>query len=173
MCERTFEIKRNALVEIEGNNGSGKTTLIKILCGLFESKNKEIMLDDMSLSEIDLAQWQSKIGYMQQFPDILPGTVRENIHVGNLAASYEQVEEVLNKVGLVQFSDRPLNGLKDELSGGEIKKIQLARILLRLEQCELIILDEPYEGMDETGKSLIKEVLGLSNKTRILISHNS
>jgi len=172
MHERDFKINRGELVEIEGENGSGKTTLLKLISGLFSSKNQQVKLDAMPLSELDLCQWRNKIGYMQQFPDVLPGSVRENVHIGNLAATDTQVDETLKTVGLTELASRQLSGLKNELSGGEIKKIELARILMRLDQCDLIILDEPYENLDEAGRNLVDGVLKLPGTARVLISHS-
>lgn len=173
MPERDFSIKRNAIIHLEGANGSGKTTLLNLLCGLFSSKNDQIRVNDIPLAHIDLTQWRKKIGYMQQFPDLFPCNVRENIHISNLSASEKDVETVLAKVGLSSQADRVLLGTKKDLSGGEIKRIALARLLLRLEQCELVIMDEPMGNLDETGKEIVREIINSNNRARILVSHNS
>ena len=171
MPERSFSIHRKERIQLEGQNGSGKTTLLNMLCGLFSSRNNNIMLDDVPLSSIDLTKWREKIGYMQQFPDLFPGTVRENVHIGNLRATEMQVDAALEKVGLLAHAERILTGKKEELSGGEIKRLSLARLFLRLDQCELLILDEPMENLDVVGKRIVNEILDNDARVRIVVSH--
>lgn len=171
MPERSFSIHRKERFQLEGRNGSGKTTLLNMLCGLFSSRNDSVMLDDVPLSAIDLTKWREKIGYMQQFPDLFPGTVRENVRIGNLAASETQVDAALGKVGLLAHAERILSGKKEELSGGEIKRLSLARVLMRLEKCELLILDEPIENLDEAGKELISELLNNDKRAQVYVCH--
>ena len=173
MPERSFAVHRQEQIHLEGKNGSGKTTMLNLLCGLFSSRNERIMLDDIPLSCVDLSQWRGKIGYMQQFPDLFPGTVRENIRIGNLNATETQIDSVLEKVGLHTHGDRILSGKKEELSGGEIKRLALARLLLRLDQCELVIMDEPMENLDEAGKRLVHEILDQDTRARIVVSHHN
>lgn len=171
MPERDFSVQYGEFMKLTGENGSGKTTLLKLLCGLFPGKNQEIWVDKSRLSDMDLGYWREKIGYVQQFPDIFPGTVGENVHIGNRKATQEQLEEVLRKVGLKELEKRSFNGGKAELSGGEIKRIELGRILLRLKQCDLLLLDEPFENLDEDGRKIVWELLNCENKSRILVSH--
>lgn len=172
MSERSFSVNHGELKEVEGINGSGKTTLLKLLCGVFLSKNQQIKLDGDCLANKNLTDWRDKIGFMQQFPDVFPGTIRENVHIGNLYASNQQVDWALQKVNLYEMAERQLQGRKEELSGGELKRIELARVLLRMEQTEIIMLDEPYENLDEEGRKIVQEILDCTEKTRILITHN-
>ena len=171
MPQRDFVLNRGESVMLEGENGSGKTTLLKLLGGLFPEKNSQIRLDGIPLAEIDLRDWRDSIGYVQQFPDIFPGTVRENVRIGNLDASEAQIDACLERLGLSPLADRILSGAKTELSGGEIRRIELARLLLRLEKCNLLMLDEPFENLDEKGRKTVQEILNLSGKTRIYVSH--
>lgn len=171
MPERDFSLQRGEFVKLAGENGSGKTTLLKLLCGLFPGKNSKIWIDESCLSDVDLEHWREKIGYVQQFPDIFPGMVGENVQIGNRKATQEQLEAVLEKVGLKRLGNRYLKGGKDELSGGEIKRIELGRILLRLKTCDLLLLDEPFENLDEDGRKVVRELLSCENKSRVLVSH--
>ncbi len=171
MPRRDFAITPDDSMMLEGENGSGKTTLLKLLCGLFPEKNGQIQIDGIPLAEIDLADWRNSIGYVQQFPDVFPGSVRENVHIGNLDASRAQVDAVLERLGLSEMADRYLGGTKSELSGGEIKRMELARLLLRLESCSLLLLDEPYENLDEKGQEVVREILNLPGKATIYVSH--
>ena len=171
MPRRDFGISPGETLMLEGENGSGKTTLLKLLGGLFPEKNGQIRIDGLPLAELNLADWRGSIGYVQQFPHLFPGTVRENVRIGNLDASEARVDTVLEKLGLSPLADRLLNGTDPGLSGGEVKRVELARLLLRLEKCRLLMLDEPFENLDEEGRKAVWEVLRLSGKAILCVSH--
>lgn len=171
MPEQDFVLKRGESVTLKGENGSGKTTLLRLLSGLFPGKNGEIRIDSASLEELNLEAWRAQIGFVQQFPDIFPGTVRENVHIGSLDASEEQVDAVMERLGLTGLADRELGGAREELSGGEIKRIELARLLLRMERCSLLMMDEPFENLDGERRKVVREILESPGKARILVSH--
>ncbi|MDO4333465.1 MAG: ATP-binding cassette domain-containing protein [Eubacteriales bacterium] len=166
-----FCLKRGEFMHLKGENGSGKTTLLRILCGLFPSKNSEVFLDGKTLDEVDSVAWRKKIAYMQQFPDIFPGSVKENVRIGNLNLTEEELERILEQTGLLRLADRVLCGVSGELSGGEIKMIEAARMLARMSQAELLIFDEPFEQLDESGRILIRNWLKDEKKSRILVTH--
>ena len=86
-----------------------------------------------------------------------------------MTASEEQIAAVLRQAGIWEIKDRQLTGNKDEVSGGEQKKIALARLLLK--NAEIIILDEPFTFLDEKGRSIVHQLLSDQEKTRILVSH--
>lgn len=172
MPEQDFVLKRGESVMLMGENGSGKTTLLRLLSGLFPGKNGEIRIDNrVSLEEVNLEAWRAQIGFVQQFPDIFPGTVRENVRIGGLDTSEEQLNAVMERMGLTGLADRELRGAREELSGGEIKRIELARLLLRMEHCSLLMMDEPFENLDGDRRKVVHEILESPGKARILVSH--
>ena len=118
---------------------------------------------------MDLKKWREEITCVEQFPAIFTGTLRENIHLGNLSASAKQVESVLAKLHLEEHAGRELSN-SSQLSGGELKKVSLGRALLR--DKNIIIFDEPFEYLDADGQQVVKEMLADSSKTRIFIQHN-
>lgn len=166
-------LKRGELIHLKGENGSGKTTLLRMLCGLFPSKNGEVYLDEKRLEELDTTVWRSKIAYMQQFPDIFMGSVKENVRIGNLRLTEEKLDRILERTGLAELADRELCGMSGELSGGEMKRIEAARMLARMEQAELLIFDEPFEQLDSSGRILIEDWLKDEKKSRILVTHGA
>ncbi len=164
-----FDIPRNTLTEIKGSNGTGKTTLLRLLCGLLPPTSGAIFADSLPITEMDLKKWREEITCVEQFPAIFTGTLRENIHLGNLSASAKQVESVLAKLHLEEHAGRELSN-SSQLSGGELKKVSLGRALLR--DTNIIIFDEPFEYLDADGQQVVKEMLADSSKTRIFIQHN-
>lgn len=164
-----FEIRQNTLVHLMGDNGAGKTTLLNILCGLYRVSSGEISLAGRPLDAYDIASWREKISVMDQFPDLFPGTVFENVRIAGPAAPREKVKRVLDHVGIGAISDKVLSGDRNELSGGELRRVSLARLLIR--ETPIHILDEPYDNIDDDGKELIDRVLGEERTTRIYVSH--
>lgn len=157
-----FLIRRGECAEFRGENGSGKTTLIWMLCGLLQPRRGEVAI------ETDSGEWRKTLSVVEQMPAIFPGTLRENIRIGNLNAEKEQVEAVLKQLGLESQAEREINTAQ-QLSGGELKKISLGRALLR--DTPILIMDEPFEHLDTSGRQLVEEMLSDKTKTRIFISH--
>ena len=167
----SFRISKGEFVHIKGQNGAGKSTLINLLCQLETLDKGEFYLDKIPLKAFSVKELRNQIGIMNQFPDLFPGTLYENVRIANLNANNSEIAAVLNKVGLLEMKSRVLTGTREELSGGEQKKLSLARLLLK--NNEIIILDEPFEFLDENGRFLIKNLLLDQQKTRIIISHSN
>lgn len=165
-----FNIKKNTLIEIKGLNGTGKTTLILLLCGLLHPKTGSIALDSNPIEQFDLTRWRDKISCVEQIPALFPGTVRENIHIGDLSATTEQVDQILKQLRLYEYADYEVN-TSQQLSGGELKKIALGRSLLR--NADIVFFDEPFENLDEAGLQVVKRMLLDKTKTRIFVHHGT
>lgn len=163
-----FDIRRNDLVEIRGRNGTGKTTLVQLLCGLLVPKSGEVTVGHHRLKDIDLSKWRDNITCIEQSPTIFRGTLRENIHIGNLGASPEKVDDVLSRLHLHEQADRELTTAQ-QLSGGEMKKVALGRALLR--DANIVFFDEPFEHLDIYGQQVVNEMLSDTQRTRICIQH--
>ncbi len=136
------------LICLTGPNGGGKTTLAKMIAGVEKPDEGQILLDGMAL--VPLAPTQrvrSGVGYAFQQPVRFKGiTVRDML---NMAAgktlSEEEIAGVLREVGLEagEYVDR---GVGTHLSGGEIKRIEIATVLLR--HSKVSVFDEPEAGID-------------------------
>ena len=144
-----FELEEGTLTVITGPNGGGKTSLAKVIAGVEEATEGTITLGDEELTGKNITE-RAKIGvaYAFQQPVRFKGvTVRDLIEL----AAEEKMEEfdicsVMNKVGLCtkDYIDREVN---DSLSGGEIKRIELATVLAR-SKAKLLVFDEPEAGID-------------------------
>ena len=142
------EIPTGKLVVITGPNGGGKTSLAKLIAGLEKPTSGSIILDEEDITSLDITERANKgISYAFQQPVRFKGiTVRDLLE---LAAS-KKIEEkeicsLLGKVGLCtrDYIDREVNS---SLSGGEIKRIEIATVLAR--NTKLTIFDEPEAGID-------------------------
>lgn len=168
-------VEEGKLVVVTGPNGGGKTTLAKLIAGLEIPTAGQILLDGEDITHLDMTGRARKgIGYAFQQPVRFKGlTVRDLLETaagGNL--NDEGLCALLGKVGLCtgEYVDRELNA---SLSGGEIKRIEIASVLAR--KARLSIFDEPEAGIDlwsfsrlvETFEDLRKKKSG----TLLIISH--
>ena len=155
-----------------GPSGSGKTTIVDLIIGLYEPQAGEILIDDVPLSEIDLKDWRSHIGYVPQELVLLSGTVRDNITLG-LHASDEEVWRALRLAGAEDFVRDLPEGLDTEIgerglrhSGGQRQRLSLARALVR--RPRLLILDEVTSALDpDTEAQLVRQIADLVRAERI------
>lgn len=142
------EIPTGKLVVITGPNGGGKTSLAKLIAGLEKPTSGSIILDGEDITSLDITERANKgISYAFQQPVRFKGiTVRDLLEL----AAGKKIEEkeicsLLGKVGLCtrDYIDREVNS---SLSGGEIKRIEIATVLAR--NTKLTIFDEPEAGID-------------------------
>ncbi len=170
-----LEISDGKLVVITGPNGGGKTTLAKIIAGIYTQKTGRIILDGEDITSLDITQRAEKgISFAFQQPVRFKGiTVRKLIEI----ASGEKMKEhdlcdILSKVGLCarEYINREIDST---LSGGEIKRIEIASVLAR--HSTLSLFDEPEAGIDLWSFSNLINVFQDMRKdlkgTLIIISH--
>ena len=169
------EIPTGKLVVITGPNGGGKTSLAKLIAGLEKPTSGSIILDGEDITSLDITERANKgISYAFQQPVRFKGiTVRDLLEL----AAGKKIEEkeicsLLGKVGLCtrDYIDREVNS---SLSGGEIKRIEIATVLAR--NTKLTIFDEPEAGIDLWSfNELIDAFVEIKEKyavTLLIISH--
>ena len=173
----SFEINEGSINGLLGPNGAGKTTTFYLIAGLIPLDSGEIIYNNQNISNLPMHK-RSNIGikYLPQEPSIFQNlTVRENLY--GLAEIYLKEKNKIDK-----FMDRSIEefSLQDvldqkgrQLSGGQRRKVEIARTLAA--SPKIILLDEPFAGIDPIAIDDIKNVLkGLKNKgIAILITdHN-
>ena len=164
--------KSGTLTVITGPNGSGKSTLAEIIMGIKNPTSGKILFNHQNITTQDITTRAKSIAYAFQQPVHLKGiTVYDllNIASGALISSDEATKQ-LKKVGL--SADYLTREIDTKLSGGELKRIEIASVLTR--DTDLIIFDEPEAGIDLWSfDNLIKvfKKLKSAGKTLIIISH--
>ncbi len=163
------------LICLTGPNGGGKTTLAKMIAGVETATSGEILLDGESIIGLDPTERAKQgISYAFQQPVRFKGiTVRELLCLAKgSTATEEELKNVLEQVGMEAsaYLDR---GVDTHLSGGEIKRIEIASVLMR--DSKLIVFDEPEAGIDLWSfNSLIRVFENLRDSRKcsmIIISH--
>ena len=177
-----LEVFKGENVAVLGRSGTGKSVLIKIIAGLLKPDSGTVMVlgkEVAKITEKELRTLRLKIGFSFQNSALYDSmTVYENIAFplrGNTEKLTQKeiklkVEEVLDAVGLIQT----INQMPSELSGGQRKRIGIARTLIL--NPELMLYDEPTSGLDPITcieiNNLIKEVQERYNTSAIIITHD-
>ena len=173
----SFEVPLGCISGLLGPNGAGKTTTFYIIAGLIKADKGDIFLADENVSSFAMHK-RSKIGikYLPQEPSIFQNlSVYENL-LGLAELSFKRKEDIENFItkSIDEFNlSEILNHKGRQLSGGQRRKVEIARTLAA--NPKIILLDEPFAGIDPIAIDEIKQVLiKLKNKNiGILITdHN-
>ncbi|MFD1382358.1 amino acid ABC transporter ATP-binding/permease protein [Rhodanobacter aciditrophus] len=153
----------NERVRLSGKSGSGKSTLLAALAGDLESKGKA-KVNGESLSLYQNESWRKKVGYLPQESIIFQQSLAANLRLGAPNASDGELLRVLSVMGLSEWVAALPNGLDTllgaqgrDVSGGQARRIALARILLR--KADVLLLDEPFDGLDRASIKRVCDAL--------------
>ncbi len=167
----SFTLKSGETLIIGGVSGSGKSTLLAVLGGELAAEKGKLTLNGKPVGDW---QQQKTIAYLGQQLDIFDLTLAENLRLGNPQASDERLWQVLEKVALADWAKAQARGLDTALgeygaaiSGGQARRIALARLLLG--NRPLLLLDEPFAGLDEKTHRKILAMLREEMKGGILL----
>jgi ATP-binding cassette subfamily C protein CydC len=164
--EIDLELPAGARKTVTAASGSGKTTLLLTLAGLIPPVSGSVRLDGIDIRELaaaDPEQLHRTIAYLPEDAHVFLTTVRDNLAVGAPTASDGQMREVLAAVGLDDWVDglpeglsTVLSGGAGSLSGGQRRRLLLARMLLT--EAPVLLLDEPFEHLDEAGTAAMERL---------------
>lgn len=175
----SFKIERGNVAALIGPSGVGKSTLVNLICGLMQPSSGEVLIDGVSLSQIEPSSWLNRISIVSQDNFLFHGSIRENLLIGNPLADEQSLERALREAAAYEFISHLPNGLDTivgergaSLSGGQVQRLAIARALLR--DGDLFIFDEATSALDEnTQAQVLKTIhnLAKSGKIVLLISH--
>lgn len=196
----SFTLKKGEKLAIVGLNGAGKSTLVKLMCGLYDPTEGEILLNDINVKKFNREEYYSLFSTVFQDFDILPMTIERNITQGEMDVSTAQTADVeqtadagrsadtdriadaleksglSKKVGMLPRKEHTLlaRSVYDEaveFSGGEQQKLALARALYK--DAPLLLLDEPTAALDPISEQemYLQYAAFSKEKASIFISH--
>lgn len=174
----TLRIPKGKKIAILGKSGAGKSTLGKLIRGDLKPQQGKVLLNSVPTYQLQdtVSNW---IGVINQNPYLFNTTVLNNVRLGNINATDEEVIAALYQVGLGEMLATLPDGFHTiveeaggRFSGGERQRLALARILLQ--DAPIVLLDEPTVGLDPITEQVLLDVLFnvLSDKTIIWITHH-
>ena len=172
----SLEAKPGEHIAILGRTGCGKSTLLQLLTRAWDPQSGEILINDRPLSALNEATLRQIISVVPQRVHLFSATLRDNLLLAAPHASDEALSAILCRVGLDKLLEGDgLNAWLGEggrqLSGGELRRLAIARALLH--DAPLMLLDEPTEGLDATTESQMLELIGdvMRDKTVLMVTH--
>ena len=171
----SLSLKQGEHIALIGGTGSGKSTLIKLLAGLFEPSEGEILIGGASYKDMRKVDVRSHFSVALQKAQIFEGTVRDNIKMGKPDASDEEIYEVLKLSKMADFVDSHKEGLDyilvgsgQNVSGGQRQRLNMARTVIK--KADVYIFDDSFSALDFLTESEIKENYAalLRGKSRIV-----
>jgi ATP-binding cassette, subfamily C, bacterial CydC len=180
LSDAGLRLKTGERLGVSGPSGVGKTTLLEQLMAMRPSPNAAIRLGDLDVANLDPQLLRASFAYAGQEPVLLTGTVRENLRLAAPKADDAALWAALSDAGLDERIRRLPTGLDTwlgegagRLSGGERRRLALARALLRF--ADWLLLDEPTEGLDAATEALVLERLdrrlAANGQGLIVVSH--
>ena len=161
VSEVSFEVNAGDIYGLLGPNGAGKTTIFYIIAGLLSSDRGQIILSDEDISAIPMHQRSKRgIKYLPQEPSIFQNlSVYENLYgLAELSFDNKRDIEIFIDNSMEEFNLSKISDLKGrQLSGGQRRKVEIARTLAA--DPNVILLDEPFAGIDPIAIEDIKNVL--------------
>ncbi len=174
----SLKIPAKKLVALVGPSGAGKSTLLDLLARFHDPTDGKILLDDLDLKKIRLADLRSLFGIVPQETILFNETVRYNIAYGLEDVPLVAVQEAARLANAAEFIEKLSNGYDtlvgdrgSRLSGGERQRIALARVILRNPQ--ILILDEATSSLDSESERQVQEALSnlMEGRTTLVIAH--
>lgn len=165
-------------VALVGESGAGKSSVAALLARLRDPDAGQITLGGIPLAELALADVRRTVGVVPQKPHLFTLTLEENLRLGRPSATVDELAEAIEAAGLTDVVAGLPKGLATPvgvagttLSGGEARRVAIARMLLLAP--DILVLDEPGEGLDpETEVAVLDRVLDrMAGRTVVLITH--
>jgi len=173
-----LNIRAGEKVAVIGRTGGGKTTLLNLMCGLYEPDSGAVYLDNRDMRQIDPTFIRQRMIVVSQSPFLMSGSVRENLCLGMLSASDDEMLNVAKVAMLDDFVAPHPQGYDMQigeggclLSGGQKQSLAIARSLLT--DGEIVLLDEPTSAMDSQTENEFKRRFSswAENKTVVVVTH--
>lgn len=175
----SFQANPGDVVAVVGPDGSGKSTLLKLIAGLYQPQAGNVVIDDMDIRQIDPVELRKAIAYAPQVPELLFGSIAQNLRLAHPNASEADLWNALDMAGVRDEVENLPAGLDTRVGdarsnlipGALAQGLSLARAYLK--RSPIILLDEPVTGLDSEGDRKFREVIewtrGLA--TIFLVTH--
>ncbi|THD21346.1 ATP binding cassette subfamily B MDR TAP [Fasciola hepatica] len=173
-----LKVKPGQTIAFVGPSGSGKSTVVHMLQRFYDPVEGQIFINGTEIRQLDLLWYRSQLGVVQQEPVLFAGTVAENITMGYLNATREQIEEAAKLANAHEFIMKLPEGYDTwiaegggSMSGGQKQRIAIARALVR--NPKIMLLDEATSALDTRSERQVQAALdkACSGRTVMMIAH--
>ena len=171
-------IKIGQTVALVGATGGGKTTFVNLLPRFYDVTKGEILIDGVDVRDMDITSLRNHIAVVFQDNFLFSGTIRDNIIMGKLDATEEEINRAVDNACLREFVDSLPDGLDTDigergilLSGGQKQRIGIARAFIK--NAPIVILDEATSALDNQSEAIVQKALDnlMVDRTVFVIAH--
>jgi ATP-binding cassette subfamily C protein CydC len=173
-----LNIPQGSKIAIVGASGSGKTTLLQLLMRYYDPEQGNVLLAGQNIRQLDADEVMGCFGVLSQRSQLFAASIKENLLIAKPDASATELDIAVKAAGLEKFIGYLPEGLETwagesgvKVSGGEARRIALARLYLK--NAQVLILDEPTEGLDsDTERDVFKALATFArDKTVVMVTH--
>lgn len=174
----SFKVSKGETFALVGNSGGGKSTIVNLIPRFYDIKKGSVLIDGIDIRDISLMSLRDNISIVFQDNFLFSGTIRENIMIGNLNASEEDLQRAVKDSFLTDFINSLENGLDTDigergvlLSGGQKQRIGIARAFLK--NAPILILDEATSALDNEAEKIVQQAIDnlMKDRTVFVIAH--
>ncbi len=174
----SLDIKSGQTIALVGETGSGKSTIVNLICRFYEPCSGELLIDGIDYRKRSIGWLHSKLGYVLQAPHLFSGTIMDNVRLGRLDASDEEVYEACKLVNAHDFIMKFEDGYNTDvgeggsrLSTGQKQLISFARAVLA--NPSIFVLDEATSSIDTETERIIQFAIEniMKDKTSLVVAH--
>jgi ABC-type multidrug transport system fused ATPase/permease subunit len=176
----TLGIRKGALLALVGPSGGGKSTIIDMLFRIRDPATGRILVDGRPIGDFQRGSLRRRVAYAPQSPQVLAESVAAHIAYGNPGLTPEALADAAERAGAAAFVKQlpagfatPLSESGTGLSGGQLQRVELARVLAR--NASILVLDEPTGSLDAQSEAIFRESLSAMQRieglTIIVVAH--
>jgi len=174
----SLTIPKGKTVALVGQSGSGKSTIANLLTRFYDVNNGEILIDNHNIKDVTMKSLRDLTGLVTQDSIMFNGTIKDNIRLGNLEATDEEVINALKIANAYEFVkdlpegiDTNIGDSGNKISGGQKQRLSIARAVLK--NPPIMILDEATSALDTESERLVQDALEnmMQNRTSVVIAH--
>ena len=174
----SLTIPKGKTVALVGQSGSGKSTIANLLTRFYDVNNGEILIDNHNIKDITMKSLRDLTGLVTQDSIMFNGTIKDNIRLGNLQATDQDIINALKIANAYEFVKDLPEGIEtnigdsgNKLSGGQKQRLSIARAVFK--NPPIMILDEATSALDTESERLVQDALEnmMQNRTSVVIAH--
>lgn len=174
----SLDVKKGETIALVGNSGGGKSTLVNLLPRFYNVKNGDLTFDGISVNSIKVDSLRKNIAVVFQDNFLFEGSIKENIVLGNLEATEDDIKKAVKESYLEEFVNSLDKGLDTQigergmlLSGGQKQRIGIARAFLK--NAPILVLDEATSALDNQSEYIVQQAIEnlMKDRTVFVIAH--